>query len=235
MRGFFGFLGFVAVLVVLLAAFAVPAVIGPVVATAVRAASPFGDQPLDVEVDVDAIGFIRGFVRQIHVTGTGLERDGVTIKSLDVTVEAVGIGDHAFTEALGGLRGVGIPTFDGSVISADRITLSGPSTALVAEATLDREAALAFVQHQFDVQGIAISGLELTSGGISVVIFEQRVPLQIGVQDGALVIVDVLGGGPLELLAPFPEDPWRITGATVTASGIVIDASVDAGKFLGGV
>jgi len=234
MRGFFGFLGFVAVLIVLLAAFAVPAVVGPVVATAVRAASPFGDQPLDVQVDVDPIGLIRGFVREVHVSGASLERDGATIKSLDVTVRAVGIGDHAFTDALGGLRGVGIPTFDGSVISVDRITLSGSSRALIAEATLKREAALAFVQHQFDVRGIAISGLELTPGGVSLVLFEQRIPLQIGVQDGALVIPDLLGGGPLELLAPLPEDPWRLTGATITPNGIVIDATVDVGAILGG-
>ncbi len=234
MRGFFGFLGFVAVLIVLLAAFAVPAVVGPMVAASVRAASPFGEQSLDVQVEVDAIGLIRGFVREIHVSGAGLERDGATIESLDVTVRAVGIGDHGFMESLGGLKGVAIPTFDGSAIMVDRITLAGSSSALTAEATLEREAALAFIQHQFDAQGIVVSDLELTPGGVSVVLFEQRVPLQIGVQDGALVIPDLLGGGPLELLAPLPDDPWRLTGATISPDGIVIDTSVDVGSLLGG-
>ena len=234
MRGFFGFLGFVAVLLVLLAAFAVPAVVGPMVTTAVRAASPFGKQPLDVQVEVDAIGLIRGFVREVHVSGAGLERDGATIESLDVTVRAVGLGDHRFMESLGGLKGVAIPTFDGSVIMVDRIRLAGSSSALTAEATLEREAALAFIQHQFDAQGIVVSDLELTPGGVSVFLFEQRIPLQIGVQDGALVIPDLLGGGPLELLAPLPDDPWRLTGATISPDGIVIDTSVDVGSLLGG-
>ena len=164
MRSFFGFLGFVAVLILLVAAFAVPAVVGPMVASTVRAASPFGDQPLDVQVDVDAIGLIRGFVREIHVSGSNLERDGGTIESLDIKVQAVGIGDHAFTETLGGLDGIALPTDDGSSISVARVTLSGPSTALTAEATMERAAALAFIQHQFDAQGVAVSDLQLIAG-----------------------------------------------------------------------
>jgi hypothetical protein len=234
MRGFFGFLGFVAVLVALVAAFAVPSVVGPMVASSVRAASPFGDQPLDVQVDVDAIGLIRGFVREIHVSGSKLELDGATIESLDLRVRAVGIGDHAFAETLGGLDGIAIPTGDGSIISVARVTLSGPSMALIAEATMERAAAVAFIQHQCDVQGVAVSDLQLTAGGVSFVIFEQRVDVPIGVQDGALVIPDMLGAGPLELLAPLPDDPWRITGVAVTTNGIDIVASVDVGGLLRG-
>jgi hypothetical protein len=233
MRGFFGFLGFVAVLIVLVAAFAVPPVVGPMVASSMRAASPFGDQPLDIQIDVDAIGLIRGFVREIHVSGSNLERDGATIESLDVKARAVGLGDHAFLETLGGLQGVEIPTFDGSAISVERITLSGPSTALTAEATMERGAAVAFIQHQFDAQGVAVTDLALTDGGISFLIFGQRVEVPIGVQDGALVIPDLLGGGPMELLAPFPDDPWRLTGATISANRLVIDATVDVGALLG--
>jgi hypothetical protein len=233
MRGFLGFLGFVTVLIVLLAAFAVPAVVGPMVASAVRAASPFGDQPLDVQVKVDALGLIRGFVGEIRVSGSNLERDGTTIESLDVTVRTVGIGDHAFLESSGGLDGVTLQADDGAVISVDRITLSGPSSAVLAEATLDRAATLAFIQHVFDAQGVAVSGIELTAGGLSVVIFEQRLEVPVGVKDGALVIPDLLGAGPLELLSPLPDSPWRLTTATITQNGLTIGAIVDAGALLG--
>jgi hypothetical protein len=234
MRSLFGFIAFATVLIVAGAALIVPPVVGPMVATAVRAASPFGDQPLDVQVDVNALGLIRGFVSEIRVSGTNLGRDGVSIESLDVTAHGVGIGDHAFAETTGGLQGVSIPTDDGSVINVDRITLSGPSKALTAVAHLDRAGAVAFIQHALEVQGVAVTGLELTSGGIALVIFEQRVELQVGVQDGALVIPDMLGGGPLELLTPFPDDPWRLSSATLTTAGMDIDATVDASRLLAG-
>lgn len=233
MRGFLGFLGFVTVLIVLVAAFAVPAVVGPMVASTVRAASPFGEQPLDVQVKVDALGLIRGFVGEIRVSGSSLERDDATIEALDITVRTVGIGDHAWEATSGGLEGVSIQADDDAVISVDRITLSGPSSAVVAEATMGRAATLAFVQHAFESQGVAVSGIELTAGGLSVVIFEQRLEVPVGVQDGALVIPDLLGAGPLELLSPLPDSPWRLMTGTMTTSGLEITATVDAGALLG--
>jgi hypothetical protein len=232
MRSLLGFVAFVAVLVGIGAALLVPPLVGPMVVSAVRNASPFGTQSMDVQADVDAIGLIRGFVREIHVSGKGLDRDGATIETLDVRAHGVGIGDHAFAESSGGLEGVSIPTDDGSVIRIDRISLSGPSTALLAKARLERASALAFVQHALDAQGVAVSDLQLTNGGISLVIFEQRVELQVGVQDGALMILDMLGGGPLELLTPFPNDPWRLTAATVTTAGMDIEAVVDVAALL---
>lgn len=174
MRSLFGFLAFVTVLAALGAAFLVPPLVGPAVASAVRTASPFGQQPLDVVVDVDAIGLTRGFVREIHVSGKNLDRDGATIESLDVIVGGVGIGDHQFTETSGGLAGVRVSSEDGFVVTIDRVTLSGPSCALTAEAKLGRAAALAF-----------------------------------------------------------PGDPWRLTGATISTNGMVIDASVDVDTVLG--
>jgi hypothetical protein len=233
MRSLFGFVAFVTVLVAIGGALLVPPIAGPIVVSAVRNASPFGTQPLDVQADVDAIGLIRGFVREIHVSGKNLERDGATIETLDVKAQGVGIGDHAFSDTVGGLAGVSIPTDDGSVIRIDRISLSGPSTALLAKASLERASALAFIQHALDAQGVAVSDLQLTNGGVSLVIFEQRVELQVGVQDGALVIPDMLGGGPLELLVPFPDDPWRLTAATVTTAGMDIEAAIDVEALLG--
>jgi hypothetical protein len=48
MRSFLGFAGFLLVLIVVGAAFLVPPIVGPLVAAQVRAASPFGAQPLDI-------------------------------------------------------------------------------------------------------------------------------------------------------------------------------------------
>jgi hypothetical protein len=234
MRSLFGFLGFVAALIVLVAAFAIPALVSPMVATAVRAASPFGDQPLDVQVDLNALQLIRGFVSEIRISGTGLEEDEVTIGALAVTVRGVGIGDHAFSEVQGGLDAIAIPLGDGASVVVDRITLSGSSTNLTANAVLGRTAAIAFLERAFDDQGVTVSGIELTTGGVSLVIFEQRVVLALGVEDGALVVPDMLGAGTLELLAPQPDGPWRLTGVTVTPNGMDIVTAIDPGRIVTG-
>ncbi|MEO5703849.1 MAG: hypothetical protein ABIZ52_00205 [Candidatus Limnocylindrales bacterium] len=147
MRSFFGFLAFVTGLIVLVAAFAVPAFVAPAIATEVRNASPFGDQPLDVQVDVNAIGLIRGFVSEIRVSGADLER--------------------------------------------------------------------------------------VISGGISLVVFGQRVEVAVGVQDGAFVVPDLLGAGTFEILAPQPDDPWRLTGSAITPTELKLTAEVDTNKLLG--
>lgn len=233
MRSFLGFAVFVLVLLALGAALLVPAVVAPMVVTAVRDASPFGDQPLDVEVHVDAIGLIRGFVGEIRVSGANLQRDGLTIGSLAVTARDVGIGgDHAFASLSGALDRVAVPQEDGDPIVVTRIDLSGPSTDLTATVHLDRAAAIAFIQRAFDQQGVAVSDVELASGSLSFVVFEQRAVVPVGVQDGSLVVPDMLGGGPLELLAPLPEDAWRLTGASITPSGMDLTAAVDAARLL---
>jgi hypothetical protein len=232
MRSLLGFLVFIAVVVALVVAFAVPPLVAPMVAAAVREASPFGDQPITVEVDVDAIGLVRGFVGEIRISGENLEDDDLRIGRLDLTVRSVRLDDHTFSGIDGGLSAVAVPLFDLEPLIVSRIALSGASDGVTATASLDHDAALAFITRTFVEQGVDASGIELIDGGVSVVIFEQRVDLSIGVADGALVVPDVLGTGPLELLAPLPEDPWRFVGVTATFGGLEIVAEVDAEAVL---
>jgi hypothetical protein len=237
MRSFVGFLFFLTVLVALAAAFLVPAVVAPWVASAVRDASPFGDQPIDVEVDMDAIGLIRGTVGEIRISGRDLERDGVRIASLAVSVHDVGIGDHEFRAVDGGLESILIPLGDPGAapdLEITRIDLSGPSEAIVAEVRLDQPAALTFVTRSFADQGVDVTDMELINGALSFVIFGERVQVALEVIDGSLAIADILGAGQLDLLVPQPDDPWRLAGVTVTSSGMVLDASVDADRILAG-
>jgi len=233
-RSLLGFIAFVTILIVLAVAFALPAVVAPMVATAVRSASPFGDQPLDVQVDVNPIGLIRGFVGEIRISGTNLTRDDISIGSLSVTVSNVGIGDHAFTEISGGLVGVTIPLDVTTSLVVRDVALSGSSAALVATAHLDRAAAIAFVERSFTDQGIAVSEVELVAGGVSLVLFEQRVAVAIGVQDGTLVVPDMLGAGTFEILAPQPGDSWRLTGVAITPDGMDLIAAIDPDGLLTG-
>lgn len=234
MRSLLGFLTFIAVVIALVVAFLVPTFVAPMVAAAVRDASAFGDQPLDVEVDVDAIGLLRGFVSEIRISGTDLEDQDVRIGDLAITVHGLRLDDRSFSAIEGGLQTVAVPLGGAEPLLVDRISLSGVSDTVNATVQLDHDAALAFLNRSFADQGVDVRDLELIDGGVSVVIFEQRVPLAFAVADGALVIADLLGTGPMELLAPLPDDPWHIIGVTATLGGMEIVASVDADGVLAG-
>lgn len=228
MRSLFGFLAFIAAVIALVVAFLAPAIVTPMVAGAVREASPFGDQPLDVEVEVDAIGLLRGFVSEIRISGTDLQDEGVRIGELAITVRGLRLDDRSFAAIEGALEVVAVPLGDADPLLVDRIALSGATHTVTAAAQLDHDATLAFVNRSFAEQGVDARELELIDGGISVVIFDQRVDLTLTVVEGALVIADLVGTGPMELLAPMPDDPWRLTGVTATLGGMEIVAEVDA-------
>ena len=234
MRSLLGFLAFIAVVIALVVAFVVPSIVAPMVAAAVREASPFGDQPLDVEVDVDAIGLLRGFVSEIRISGADLADQDVRIGDLAITVQGLRLDDRSFSAIEGGLRSVAVPLGGAEPLVVDRISLSGVSDTVNATVQLDHAATLAFVNRTFADQGVEVRDIELIDGGISVVIFEQRVPLAFAVADGALVIADLLGTGPMELMAPLPDDPWHLIAVTATLAGMEIVASVDATRFLAG-
>jgi hypothetical protein len=123
---------------------------------------------------------------------------------------------------------------DGTPLTIESVVVSGPSSDVTAVAHLDRAATLAFIAWVFADAGLAVEDVGLEDGGISVRLFEQQVTLPIGAQDGSLVIPDVLGAGLFELVVPLPEDPWRITGASVNGNGMDIQASVDANGLLAG-
>jgi hypothetical protein len=208
------------------------------VADAVRGALPFGDQALVIETTVTGPGLLGGSIDQIHVTGSKLvltgANSGVTIGKLDVTVSDVSIGDHAFAAVSGGLDDVTFPMSNGLPLTIGRVDLTGSSTAVTGAAQFGPKETIAFVTRSFADAGVQIDGIELEDGDVAVMVFGQRVELGIGAQDGALVVPDALGGGPITLLAPGPDDPWRLTGASVTPGGLEIDAVMNAAALLKG-
>jgi hypothetical protein len=231
-RNILGFVLLVAAVLIVAAIAVVPIVAAPMVVDAVRAASPFGDQEIDVEADVSAIGLLQGRIDRIHVTGEDLDADGPRIGRLNVTVRGVSTDDRTFTDIDGNLSAVDVPTFDGTTILIDAIDLSGLSGAVDAVATLDSTAGMALVGSAFAEAGVAVDSIELIDGGVALGLFGQRAEIPLGVDDGALVLPDVLGGGPLVILEPGPDDPWRLSGVTITPAGLVIDAVIDADGVL---
>ena len=232
MRGFVAFvLVLVAVLVVVIV-LAVPSIVRPLVAEQVRAALPFKDQPVDVDVELSPIDLLLGTIDSIHVTGTALETQGATVGSLDLTVRRVSTSSHAFASMSGTLRKVTLPFVQDTELVVDTIDLGGSSADVQATADLNIRASLSLIGNAFGDAGIPVDSLELTDGGIKTTFFGQPVQVDVGVDQGSLVLVDVAGGGPMTIVAPAPDDPWRITSVKVTPSGMTIRASIGTGSLL---
>jgi hypothetical protein len=113
-------------------------------------------------------------VSEIRVSGKDLSGEASRIESLDITAHGVGIGDHAFSADTGRLQAVSIPRTTGPS-STWTTSRCRAVDALTAVATSIAPAAVAFIQHALESRVVAVTGLELTNGGISLVIFEQRV------------------------------------------------------------
>ena len=232
MRSFLGWL----ILVALLGAVgyvAAPLVVRPLVADAVRAVSPFGAEPLEVDVDVDTLRLLRGTIDSVHVSGTNLTSERLVIGRLDATATSVALGDRSFSSMSGSLDGVVLRGSDGAEVQAQRVQLSGPSDAVEAVASLSPDAAIAIVRKALDEAGLSSENLALVDGGVRMSVLGQTADVALGAADGAVTIAGSnAGGGTIVVFGPEPGDPWRITGISVSPDGIEVNAVVDLGSLL---
>jgi hypothetical protein len=227
MRGFFGFVLVLLATLAVAALVIVPITVRPIVEDAVRAALPFEDQPLAITVDVNPVSLLTGTIDRIHVTGTGLEAEGAIIGELDMTVTGVSATTHRFRTASGRLTNVELPFVQSTTLVITSIELDGPYGNVDAVARLDVRASLALIGNAFADAGVPVEEVELVEGGAAFTFLGQRVEVQLAIDQGALVMPDVGGGGPLVVLEPGPDDPWRLTGVRVTPSGLEIDVALE--------
>lgn len=221
-----------AALIVAGVAIVVPLVARPVIAAAVQGASPFGDQPLQVEVDCNVFGLLTGTVDRIHVRGADLERGEATIAALDVTLTDVTTSGNAFDAVAGTLAAITLPIEEGTALTIDEVHLSGSSAEATASASLGRAAAIRLIEWAFADAGVDVAGVELGTATVVFQVFGTRAEVPIGVEDGAIVLVDPFGTGAFEVITPAPDDAWRFTGVAVTPAGLTIDANVDVERLL---
>jgi hypothetical protein len=232
MRGFFAFLAFSAVLIGMLLLVVVPWLARPLVVDAVRAALPFGDQPVDVGVELDGPGLLAGYVGEIRLSGGALAAGDASIGTLDVAVRRVALGGRQFEAMDGTLRDVAIPLDDGSTLVVESVALSGPSTDVRAQATIRPADAEALVSNTLVSVGLIPDQVLLVEGGVQVDLLGQRVVLPLITDAGAIVIESLMGFEAVPVVAPRLGDPWAITSVVVRASGLEIVASVDAEALL---
>ena len=234
MRGLLGFVFVLLAVLVLAALVIVPIVARPIVADAVREALPFGKQPYDVEVELNPVSLLLGTIDRIHVTGTDLKAEGATIGNLDMTVTDVSTVEHTFRTIDGQLDFVELPFVESSSLAITSIELDGPYGDVDAVARFDVRASLALVGNAFAEAGIAVDGLELVEGGVALDVLGQHASVELAVDAGALVLSDVAGAGPLVVVEPGPDDPWRLTGIRASPSGFELDVALEPEGVLRG-
>jgi hypothetical protein len=222
----------VAALIVAGVAIVVPLFARPVIAAAVQSASPFRDHALDIEIDCNVFGLLTGTVDRIRVRGANLERGDVTIGALDVTLTDAATSGRTFGSVAGTLALIEVPVDGASALTIDEVRLAGSSSDMKAVATLDHAAAIRLIEAAFAEGGIDVSGVELGTGTVAFQVFGTRAEVPLGVEDGAIVVVDPFGTGSLEVVRAGESDGWRFTGVVVTPGGLTIDASLDVERLL---
>lgn len=227
MRIFLGLALFAAAWMGLLTLVLLPAIVEPLVVDAVRAASPFGTEGLEVDVEVSAAGLLVGSIDSIRLRGSDLDAGGAAVGSMDITISSVSTTDHSFANMAGTVSSLAI-LVDGVVGAVDRITLSDSTAEVVAVVSLDAPSALALIRNAFADAGMAIEQVQLVKDGIAFPLLGEVVQVPITVQEGALVVPDLFGSSPLAVREPGPDDPWRLIDVAVSSNGVTIDAVLDA-------
>lgn len=231
MRSFLGWVSLVAILGAI-AFLVAPVAVRPLVVDAVRAVSPFGSAPLDIEVSLDPLGLLRGTVDRIHVTGANLQASGASVGTLDVTATDVAIGDHTFDSIEGSLRSVVLTLAGGGTIGVDRVELSGPSSAVDATASIAQGASIDLVRGALAEAGLPVESIELIDGGVRVQVLGQRTDVAIGVVDGSLAIAGAFSGGRIVQFGPSSGDAWRLTSVAISPEGMQVHATADLAQAL---
>lgn len=234
MRGFLGFLVFAGLLIGVLVFVVVPLLVRPLVVDAVRAALPFGDQAVVIDVDMDGLGLLQGQVARVRAHGSDVTSGEVRIGDLDIAVARASIGDRRFETITGTLTGIELSDVAGTPVAIDRVTLSGSSDEIVAIAILEADAALALVTNRFAEAGLAVDGIQLDDGRIAFQVLGQAVQVPLAVEDGVVVVPDLFGSGSVPILTPDPGAPWELTAVTVSPAGMTINAVVDGDRLLAG-
>jgi hypothetical protein len=230
-RTFVGWLLLVAILGTI-AFVAAPVVARPLIAQSVRAALPFAADPLEVDASVDTLHLLTGSIDTIHVAGSGLETTSASIGSLDVTARDVSIGNRGFASMTGTLETVVLHRPSGVDLPIDRITLSGASSAVEADALLGKASVIDLVTRVLVDSGLPVGAVELTAGGLRLTVLGQPTAIAVGVADGAVTLAGSVAGGSIVLFRPEAGDGWRITGVSTSPSGMDVHAVLDLDRLL---
>jgi hypothetical protein len=226
--GFIRFFVFAAVLVALLVFVVVPVVASPVLTQIVR---DMGLQADDLDVSIDSFdpALLAGRATRVRLQGSNVALGPATVERLDLGLGNVSFVERNFETLRGELRGVTV-TAGGVTLRVSSVQVDGPAAAARATGHFTAAESEQLVRTAAQRAGLRLDRVRFVEGGLRVSIGGVETGARADVQGGALVL-DPDIGPPVVLLQPAPTDPWRLSEAYVTSTGIAVSGVVDATRL----
>ncbi|CAN5709178.1 hypothetical protein BH23CHL7_BH23CHL7_23400 [soil metagenome] len=228
MAGLFRFLAFVVLLVSLLVFVVVPAVASPLLTQMVR---DMGLEADDLRVSIGSFdpALLGGRTSELRIVGTNVLLTPATVEHLDLTFGDVSFIERTFATVRGQLSGVALST-GGVTLRVSSVQVDGPAREARATGHFSAEESELLVRSAAERAGIRLDAVRFVAGGLRVNVGGLEAEVRVSVQGGALVL-DTGDGPPILLLQPAPAEPWRLSEAYVTSTGIAVNGLIDATRL----
>jgi len=238
MRGCLVSLFFFPAVILIAAWLFLPRIAAPIVGGALGFAGfSASDQVITVTAD-PPIELFALHADRIHLTATKATFQGLTMSSVDVTLDDVALLGRTAGAVSGTLTGVRFAPSDGPVVTIASIDLSGTGTHIGATLRLSPA----------DVKALASdavkSALGVTPSRVTLDAPDRATVVVNGVSVGGRLVIDsagtlsfrptgILGGftGPVVLVSPGPGVPFRIASIAVSPAGVTASGTVDPSLF----
>jgi hypothetical protein len=222
------FLAFFVLLVGLAVFVVLPAVASPLLTQAVR---DMGVEADDLKVTVNTFdpALFSGRAALLRVEGSKVSLGRATVGRMDLTFGGVSIFDRSFESLAGRLEGV-VVVAGGVRAEAVTVEVHGPADSARATGHFDAEQSATMIGLAAERAGVALDDVRLIDGGLHLRLGGVEVRAWVAVEGGALTLRPDFGPA-IVLLQPAASDPWRLTEAYVSPSGITVLGMVDATRL----
>ncbi len=232
MAGFIRFFTFALILVAVLVFVVAPAVASPLLTQMLRDTGLRGEG-LNVSIGYFDPSLLSGRAEQLTVRGENVELPPALVGTVDMTLGGVSLLDRTFDRISGELGDVTLAA-GGLTIEVTSVELHGPAREAQATARFSPQQAQQLVERAARRAGLPLDGVRLVDGGLLLQLAGLETVAGIAVQGGALVLAPEVGP-PVLLLQPAPSDPWRLSEAFVSPSGVTVRGVLDATELSGRV
>ena len=228
MTGFIRFVLFFALLVGVFVLVILPFILSPILTQMVRDAG-LTSNTLEVSVAPLDPGLILGRARRVTLVATGVQVSPAQIGKIDMAFGDVSYFDRSFATVTGEIDDVTL-TVNGETAHVTTVTFDGPSGAANAVARLSANDTEHLVRIAARRVGVQIDRVVVGQTGVTVTIAGFEGAARVTVQGGALVLDPGIGVA-IVLLQPAPSDPWSLSEAWISESGLNIRGVVNVDRL----
>ena len=230
MASFLRFAAFSVFMVGLLVFVVVPAVASPMLTQMVRDVGLRGDD-LNVSIEYFDPSLLGGNAESLTIRGRNVELPPALVGNLDLRFGNVSLIDRTFETITGQLDNVTLAA-GGLTVQVASVQVDGPAAAALATGRFSADQTELLVEGAARRAGLELEDVRLVDGGLRMSLAGLETGAGIAVQGGALVLSPEAGPAVL-LMQPAPSDPWRLSEAFVSSSGVTVRGVFDATTLAG--